>query len=106
MFRLVDSPRIYPQLSITGLSVGPMVDTEVVMQKGGRVYLTEIEAGEVIRHFPRQIDLRAREMGWTSPDDTTAMTGEIAALKSELEQALAGQPKVISLDDARTLLVA
>lgn len=104
MFRLVDSPKIFPQLSVTGLSVGPMVDTEVVMHKGGRVYLTEVEAGEIIRHFPRQIDLRAREMGWTSPDDTAALAGEVAALKAELAEALDGQPKVIGLDDARLLL--
>lgn len=104
MFRLVDSPKIYPQLSVTGLSVGPMVDTEVVMQKGGRVYLTEVEAGEIIRHFPRQIDLRAREMGWSSPDDTAAMAAEVAALQAELEQARSQQTQVIGLDEARLLL--
>ena len=55
MFRLVDWPKIFPQHSLTRSTVGPMVDTEVVLHKGGRVYVTELEAGEIIRFFPGQI---------------------------------------------------
>jgi hypothetical protein len=104
MFRLVDSPRIYPYLSVTGLSVGPMVDTEVVMQKGGRVYLTEVEAREVIRHFPKQIVLRAREMGWAAPDDVAEYESVIAGLRRDLEEAQTGQPRVVAFEDVRELL--
>lgn len=104
MFRLVDSPKIFPQCSLTRSSVGPMVDTEVILNKGGRVYVTELEAGEIIRFFPGQIERRAREMGWLSPVEAAEKDADIDRLGEELEEARGQQTRVVSIDEARELL--
>lgn len=51
MFRLVDRPTLMPAQTLIGSTVGPVVDTEVILRNGGRVYISRIEAGEIGRHF-------------------------------------------------------
>lgn len=107
MFRIVSAPTIFPARSLIGNTVGPMVDTEVILQKGGRVYLTETEGWEVVNKFETfraQCGLRAEQLGWASAADIAALREQISALRAELEQARAGQPQVVTLDDARRMV--
>lgn len=106
MFRLVERPALMPARSLTGSTVGPVVDTEVILPNGGRVYVTELEAGELIKYFPAQIRLRAAEMGWETPDAVAEQAATIERLESELAEAQSGQPRFVSLEDARQLLTA
>lgn len=95
-----------PARSLTGSTVGPVVDTEVILPNGGRVYVTELEAGELIKYFPAQIRLRATEMGWASPDFVAELSGRLVTLETELAVAQSGQPRFVSLEDARKLIAA
>jgi hypothetical protein len=107
MFRLVSAPTIFPARSLIGNTAGPMVDTEVILQKGGRVYLTETEGWEVVNKFATfadQLGLRAESLGWLSPADTAAKDARIAALEQRLDELEQGAPKFVSLDDALELV--
>lgn len=85
MFRLVAQPTIFPQRSLTGSTVGPMVDTEVVLNKGGRVYVSKLEAGEIGRHF-----------GMLSTEAATQKDARIATLEAELADARAALGRIRS----------
>lgn len=107
MFRRVERPTLMPARSLTGSTVGPQVDTEVILPNGGRVYLTEIEGWEVVNKFPTysvQLGMRATEAGWTSPDLTDEIFARVADLEAQLADAQSEQPKMVALDDARVLL--
>lgn len=106
MFKLVDQPRLMPARSLTGSTVGPMVDTEVVLQTGGRPYLTEIEVAECAKFFP-QVGLRlAADLGWASPDELADLQMQIVRLEEQLDEAVAAQPKVVPLEDVEKLLAS
>lgn len=51
MFLLTDRPHIFPGRTLLGDTRGPVVDTGVEMDLGGRVYLNRQEAWEVARLF-------------------------------------------------------
>lgn len=107
MFRLVPQPTLMPAQSLTGSTVGPMIDTERILPKGGRVYVTPLEGWEIVVKDPgyeKQIALRATELGWISPEACAALRDHIAVLETNLADAVAGQPKVVSFEDALKLV--
>lgn len=106
MFRLVERPTLMPARTLIGSTTGPVVDTETTLPNGGRVYLSEIETGECAKFFPAVTEKLAADLGWISPDACAALREHIAVLEAELAEALAGQPKVVSLEDARKLVEA
>lgn len=98
-----------PARSLTGSTAGPMIDTEVILPNGGRVYVTPLEGWEIVVKDPgydSQIGTRAATLGWASPDACAALRDRIADLEEQLAYAQAGQPKVVSLEDALTLASA
>jgi hypothetical protein len=109
MFRLVERPTMMPSRTLTGSTVGPVIDTEVILHGGGRVYVSPLEGWEIVTKDPgyaKQIGVRATELGWTSPEDTAALLAQIADAEAERDAAQAGQPKVVSLEDALALAAA
>lgn len=72
MFRLVDRPTLMPAKTLIGSTVGPVVDTEVILKGGGRVYISRIEAGEIGRHF-----------GMLTPEAAAEKDARIAMLEAE-----------------------
>lgn len=103
MFRLVERPTLMPAKTLIGSTVGPVVDTEVILPNGGRVYLSEIEVGECARFFPAVVEKLAADLGWLSPAGHTEFRDRVAGLEEQLVEARAGQPKVVSLEDALKL---
>jgi hypothetical protein len=102
VFRLVERPTLMPSRSLTGSTVGPQIDTEVILPNGGRVYVTPLEGWEIVVKDPdyaRQIGSRARELGWASPEDVQALRDRVAEMQAELDAAVAGQPRVVPLED-------
>jgi len=106
VFRLVERPTLMPACSLLGSTVGPMIDTEVILRNGGRVYVSPLEGWEIVVKDPgyeKQIGSRARSLGWMSPDEVQALRERVAEMQAELDDAIAGQPKVVSLEDALKL---
>lgn len=62
MFRLVERPTLMPACTLLRSTVGPVVDTEVTIRNGGRVYISELEAGEIGRHFEMLTKEAARQL--------------------------------------------
>jgi hypothetical protein len=109
MFRLVDRPTLMPARTLTGSTTGPVIDTEVILRNGGRVYVSPLEGWEIVVKDPgyeTQIGIRASELGWLSPDAYAALLDRITDLEEQLAYAQAGQPKVVSLEDALKLVDA
>lgn len=104
MFKLAERPVLMPARTLIGSTVGPVVDTEVTIQSGGRVYLSEIEVGECAKFFPNTVATLATDLGWASPDTVAELEQTIADLREQLAEAEAGQPKMVALDDVETLL--
>lgn len=104
MFRLVEQPTLMPACTLLRSTVGPVVDTEVILRNGGRVYVNELEAGEIVKFFPDQITLRAEQMGWASPETVAGLETRVADLERQLADARSAQPVVVPLDDVRQLL--
>ena len=95
-----------PARTLTGSTVGPVIDTEVILRNGGRVYVSPLEGWEIVVKDPgyaAQIAMRAVELGYDSPDTAAAKDDRIADLEEQLAYAQSGQPKVVSLDDALKL---
>lgn len=104
MFRLVDRPRIMPGRTIMGSTVGPVVDTQMVLPKGGCVYLSRIEVHEAARLMPEVVAELATDFGWLAAEKAAELEQRIADLERDLEDARGGDVVVVTLDDARELL--
>ena len=95
-----------PARTLTGSTVGPVIDTEVILRNGGRVYVSPLEGWEIVVKDPgyaSQIGMRATELGYDSPEVAASKDARIADLEEQLAYAQAGQPKVVSLEDALAL---
>lgn len=103
MFRLVERPTLMPARTLIGSTVGPVVDTEVILRNGGRVYLSETETAECVKFFPRVVERLATDLGWKSPAEVNDLNSRIADLEEKLAEAESGQPKVIAFEDALKL---
>lgn len=99
MFRLVDNPTIMPGQTLIGTTTGPVVDTGVVLLNGGRVYVSQVEAGEIVRHFPHVVAERAAAIGWASPKTVASLEAEISRLDGELAEARLQQTRVVPVDE-------
>jgi hypothetical protein len=107
VFRLVERPTLMPSRSLTGSTVGPQIDTGVILPNGGRVYVTPLEGWEIVvkdPNYQKQIGMRATELGYDSPEVSAAKDARIAELQADLAAAAAGQPQVVSLEDALKLV--
>lgn len=104
MFRLVDRPFIMPGRTLIGSTEGPVVDTEVILGNGGRVYLSRQEIREAVKLVPDVAEALLADLGWLSPAGAAELRAAAGRLEEQLDEALAGQPKVVSLDDARALI--
>ena len=104
MFKLVAAPVLMPAQTLIGSTVGPVVDTEVTLQTGGRVYLSETEVAECAKFFPERVCELAESMGWVAPHAAAAKDERIAELEEQVTALQDGAPHLISLEDARALL--
>lgn len=76
MFLLADRPSFFPHTTLLGSSGGPVVDTRIDMPVGGRVYIDEIEANEIARHF-----------GFLNPAAAARLQARVGELERELAAA-------------------
>lgn len=88
MFQVVDQPHFYPSTTLLGNAGGPVVDTGIDMPVGGRVYVDQVEASEIARHF-----------GFETPESARRRDARILELEEQLAAALARVERV------RTLIV-
>lgn len=103
MFRIAEQPVLMPARTLMGSTTGPVVDTQVTLRNGGRVYLSRQEVLESAKFFPDVVGVLAKDFGWTDPDETEQLHATIEHLQAQLAEALSGQPKVLTLDDALKL---
>lgn len=105
MFRLDQAPGLMPHCTVRRSTTGPVVYLGLV-PTGGAVYLNRTELWEATRLMPDVATGIAADLGWGSPEQLSERDAEITRLITELEEAKSGQARVISLEDARTMITA
>lgn len=103
MFRLVDKPKLLPDgrpgQTLIGSTSGPVVDTGILLRPATHVYVSAIEADEIVKFFPDVVARRAEAIGWASPAETAELTAVIRTLTAELDAARAAQTRVVPIDE-------
>ncbi len=96
--RVVDRPRLLPFCTMVFRATGgPVVDTDVVMVRGGRVYMGDRELAQVAAAVARsdtnwpRTEAVLRTAGWVTPAEHLAALAErddrIAVLEAEVSAA-------------------
>lgn len=101
--KIAERPVLMPAQTLFGTTTGPVVDTEVILINGGRVYLSRTEVWSAAALMPDVVEGIASELGWAPPTLFNEMKARVDELEQQLTEAQSDTPKVITLDTAREI---